>query len=290
MSNIPNPILSKVVLNGNTYDLYDHYDSSLCYGRRELSDYTWQDLSDMCTTGDFAYIRVGDYKTLTVGSEKVQMQIAGIDTYYNFNYKDDSNNTIYVGHHIDWISKDCLSTLYQWKDLTDGTVNNNGTSTENSPYLSSYIKQQLNSDSFLKKICANNAMSNSFFTNKKIYVDVRYSDTGLIENSTRWKIADLGKFWLPTEFEVFGAVTWGTKGYSAGCAVQYPLFTNNINNKLKRQGTDGNYVDWWTCTPYGGGTGNCVAVGADGRCASLELQSGTDPAKRGVPVCFRIGG
>ena len=112
--------ITKLLLNGVEYDIGNIYEIKTegpqLYEGRELSEYTWAQLKTKCQNADFSDLRVGDYKTITLtGGEVVKMQIAGIDTYYKTTDQQ-------LGHHIDWISVDCLNDYVQWNT----TNNNNG--------------------------------------------------------------------------------------------------------------------------------------------------------------------
>ena len=178
---------------------------------RELP-YTWEELQDMCNTGDFKDLEVGDYKTITVGSETVVMEIAGIDTFYNIGGQETHgqfSTTEYapVPHHIDFISKDCLSTSYQWNldnhNWGDGTGDpDDGT---DQPFLTSYIKK-----SVLDEIVYDNLPEDV----KKVIIpkinllERRAKREPALTTSTGWHWYNMGKLWLPSEFEIFGTNIW----------------------------------------------------------------------------------
>ena len=104
-------------------------------------------------------------------------------------------------------------------------------------------------------------------------MEYRYSASGALTDGTSWGWQDLGPLWVPLEYEIFGSTIWGTKGWSQGQGVQYPIFANSFLNRIKGAGNGGGR----------GGSTYCVRVNDDGHSdnwlASNELY---------VPVCFRI--
>jgi hypothetical protein len=266
--------ITKLVLNGNEYDIGNIITNVVTegpqlYTGRELSEYTWAQLKEKCTNNDFSDLRVGDYKTIELtGGEVVVMQIAGIDTYYR---------TIdqQLGHHIDWISVDCLKTTQQWNT----TNNNNGNSTNANPYMVSNIKTVL-TDTIYNSLPTD---VKNVITNKRMLMESRYSASGTLTDSTSWAWCDLGTLWLPTEYEVFGSTVWGTKAWSAGQATQYPLFANSNFHRIKGQGKGGSRCGWWLCTVHSGNSTDCCYVTGNGRASSNNASY-----SYGVPVCFRI--
>jgi hypothetical protein len=265
--------ITKLVLNGNEYDIGNITnvvtEGPQLYTGRELSEYTWVQLKEKCTNNDFSDLRVGDYKTIELtGGEVVVMQIAGIDTYYRATDQQ-------LGHHIDWISVDCLKTTQQWNTSND----NNGNSTNANPYMVSNIKTVLTGTIY-------NSLPTdvkNVITNKRMLMESRYSSSGKLTDSTSWTSCDLGTLWLPTEYEVFGSTVCGTVKWSAGQATQYPLFANSNFHRIKGQGKDGSRCTWWLCTVDSGSSAGCCTVGYYGDAASYGASN-----SRGVPVCFRI--
>lgn len=264
--------ITKLILNGVEYDIGNliTVDGPQLYEGREISEYTWEQLKAKCASVDYDDIRVGDYKTITLtGGEIVRMQIAGIDTYYRTT---DQN----IGHHIDWISKDCLVQTAQWNT----TNNNNGvTGVSPNPWTVSNIKKYLN-ETVYPKLPAD---VKSVITQKRALIEIRHSDNGPLTDSTGWSWGDVGNLWLPSEYEVFGSVVWGTKGYSGGQHVQYPLFANSYKHRIKGLGDGGNRCTWWLSTVASGHSTACCGVNHHGLATGSYASNSS-----GVPVCFRI--
>lgn len=214
-------------------------------------------------------LRVGDYIHLQVGSELHKAEIAGINTYRRTG---DSGHV--VGYHIDWITRDCYSQTVQFN-----TSNiNNGTAAEASPFLASNLKKWL--DSTLYPLLPQ-AVKNVIKT-KRILAPTRYSASGSLtdDNSRAWK--DFDKLWVPLETEIFDCIVWSTKGYGNGQAVQYPIFANSYEHRMKGAGPDGGRAYWWTASAGSGSATLVVFVGGTGD----STNTGASYAFR-VPVCFR---
>lgn len=241
------------------------------YEGRELSEYSWADLQAMCNDGNFKDIRVGDYKTITLTTgEVVQMQIAGIDTYYR------ASDTR-VPHHIDWISIDCLNDPVQWNT----TALNNGTSIENSPWLSSNLCNHLN-ETIYSTIPED---IKSKIIDKNMLIERRYSENGTLTDSPGWKWGNMGKLWVPSEYEVYGTTVWGTKGWSIGMGIQYPLFMCSSKHRVKMTGYGtGTRATWWLSTVESGSSSNA--------CTSLieSAPGSANVTNTGIrfTLCFRI--
>ena len=266
--------ITKLLLNGVEYDIGNIYEIKTegpqLYEGRELSEYTWAQLKTKCQNADFGDLRVGDYKTITLtGGEVVKMQIAGIDTYYKTTDQQ-------LGHHIDWISVDCLKDYVQWNT----TNNNNGNSTSEYPYMVSNVKKYL-VDTIYPKLPAD---VKAVIKNKRSFLEKRYSASGTLTDSVNWGWEDMGPIWLPHEYEVFGSTVRGTKGWSQGQAVQYPLFANSYTHRIKGKGNGGGRCAWWFATVSSGDSTHCCHVSAIGN-ADFNGASNT---LIGVPVCFRI--
>lgn len=266
--------ITKLLLNGVEYDIGNIYEIKTegpqLYEGRELSEYTWAQLKTKCTNIDFDDLRVGDYKTISLtGGEIVKMQIAGIDTYFNTTDQP-------VPHHIDWISKDCLTDYVQWNTSN----NNNGNGSEACPYLVSNVYTYLNNTIYPKLPADVKAV----IKNKRSLLEQRYSGSGALTDSTGWAWKDMGNLWLPFEYEVFGSIVWGTKGYSQGQAVQYPLFANSYKHRIKGKGNGGSRCDWWLSTVHSGNSTYCCSVSYGG----YAYYYAASHTYVGVPVCFRI--
>jgi hypothetical protein len=236
-------------------------------------DYTWADIKSMAQAGSFeSDIRVGDFKTITVNGETAVMEVAGIDTEYK------CGDTA-TGHHIDFISRDCLKDTVQWN--TAG--NNNGTADENNPYLAASISTYLTGTVYgwlpddVKAVVSN----------KRALMEVRYTaGSTTVTDSTSWAWKDLGKVWLPSEVEVYGQTVWGNSGWSAGESSQYPIFRDGWAKRVKGAGAGGDRCIWWLRDAYAGSSTVVLVVNFSGN-PYWSASYNTNYTIR-VPLCFRI--
>ena len=118
---------------------------------------------------------------------------------------------------------------------------------------------------------------------KRSLMEQRYSASGALTDSTSWGWQDIGKLWVPHEYEVFGAVVWGTQGWSEGQAMQYPIFANSYLNRIKGAGHGGSRCSWWLASVGSGDSTNACLVSGLGYASDW----GASDASR-VPLCFRI--
>ena len=251
-----------------TNGLYKGRDLTVVFAD-EIANYTdaWAWIHARITAGNYSGIYVGDYIPITVKNETVQMQVAGIDVYTNTTDQG-------LGHHIDFISRDCFSETVQWNT----TNNNNGNATDGCPYMVSNLHTWLATlSSHLPQAVKNHIVT------KRSLMETRYSASGALTDSTGWEWKDIGLLWVPHEYEVFGSVVWATKGYGQGQAMQYPIFANSWLNRIKGAGHGGSRCYWWLASVRSGSSTAACLVDyyghSHGWYASNALR---------VPVCFRI--
>ena len=152
-----------------TNGLYKGRDLTVVFAN-EIANYTdaWAWIHARITAGNYAGIYVGDYIPITVKNETVQMQVAGIDVYTNTTDQG-------LGHHIDFISRDCFSETVQWNT----TNNNNGNATDGSPYMVSNLHTWLATlSSHLPQAVKNHIVT------KRSLMEIRYSASGALTDST----------------------------------------------------------------------------------------------------------
>ena len=212
-------------------------------------------------------LRVGDYIPINVGTEKHLAEIAGINTYRRTGDQE-------VKYHIDWISRDCYSQTVQFNT----TNNNNGNASQANPFLASNLKNWL--DNTLYPLLETK-LKNVIKT-KRILAPTRYSASGSLTDDNSWAWADFTKLWVPLETEIFDTLVWSTKGYGNGQAVQYPIFANSYEHRMKGQGPGGARAPWWTASAYSGYSTGVVYVTAAG-----YSYNGHASGALCVPVCFR---
>lgn len=242
------------------------------YGK-EL-DESWAALQARVKAGDFSGIHIGDHKTITLTTgETVVMEVAGIDQYYKCGDQE-------IGHHIDFISRDCLAGGKPFND----TNTNNGTEAEPNPWRASKLFQTLNVgvyDTLPDELKA-------AIIQKRALLETRYSAAGELTEASGWAWNDMGKLWIPTEVEVFGAAHWSQPGYGTGgggCNLQYPIFAGGAKHIIKGDGNGGSRCSWWEASARRGYATHVCSVGYYG---SADTAAASHAGVR-APLCFRIG-
>lgn len=242
------------------------------YGK-ELSE-SWPALQARIRKGDFTGIHIGDYKTITVNGETVVMEVAGIDQYTRCDPKE-------IGHHVDFISRDCLNGLRKFNN----TETNNGNAEEDNPWRASDLFKYLNETVF-KQL---DAALQSCIIEKRAYIETKYSSAspGELTSDTGAKWDSVGRLWLPTEIEVFGTahcseICYGT--YGGGQNIQYPIFMGGARHIIKGKGHNGTRTSWWESVTKRESATNVCSVHFHGTFGSYAATN-----ENGVPLCFRIG-
>lgn len=245
------------------------------YGK-ELTE-SWASLNGRIRAGDFTGIHIGDFKTITLTTgEVVITEVGGIDQYYMCGDQQ-------IGHHIDFISRDCLAGGRRM----NAANNNNGTEAEKSPWLASELYKTLNDETtgIYAKLPSD---LKPYIITKRALLEERYSSGGAVAADTGWTWKNMGKLWLPTEVEVFGHHTWSEHGYGTGgggCNLQYPIFMGGAKHIIKGNGNGGSRCDWWEMSAHRTNAASFCHVNGDG------VASGSDAGHAGMcaPLCFRIG-
>lgn len=245
------------------------------YGK-ELTD-SWANLRAKIMAGDFAGIHIGDYKTITLTTgEVVIMEVAGIDQYYKC-------GDAQIGHHIDFISRDCLAGTKVFND----TNTNNGTQAEPNHWRASKLFQTLNDDT-TGVVATLPADLKPCIIEKRALLEGRFSAAGALESSTGWAWNNMGKLWLPTEVEVFGNTFWsdGDAGWTGGggCNLQYPIFYGGAKHIIKGAGNGGGRCGWWEASARRQSATSVCSVGNYGDAHAVATHGSFY-----APLCFRIG-
>lgn len=243
----------------------------------EISNYTdeWEWIQARLNNHNVRDLHVGDYIPINIAAnggiaaETHKAEIAGINTYRRTG---DSGHE--VGYHIDWITRDCYSGTVKFN-----TTNiNNGNASNSSPFLASNLKSWL--DGTLYPLL--DAKLKAVIKAKRILAPYRYQSGATLtdDNSRGWQ--DFDKLWVPLEGEIFDSLVWSTKGFGNGQAVQYPIFANSYEHRMKGAGPGGARATWWTASAYSGNSTYVVDVDYYG-----NSNYGYASSAICVPVCFR---
>lgn len=287
-------------LNPNYTDSDIYLADNLTYHGRDLtkvfaSEITdgdpWNWIQGRINTANWSGLRIGDYIPLTVNSESHEAQIAGIDTFYDTGGSEThgSSNTSSlapVPHHIDFITRDCLKTTYQWNttDTNAGTGDGSVDDGTDCPWLTSEIHKSLNGSDGSSGVYATlDEKLKPHITNKVGLLERRAKKSLGLTASTGWHWYDMGKLWLPTEWEVFGSTVWATEGYGNAQTVQYPIFANSWRSRIKGNGPGGARSAWWLASVSGRGATDACGVSSNGFAYNWGASN-----RFYAPVCFRI--
>lgn len=230
---------------------------------------TWDEISAKTKKGDFSGLRIGDYKTVTLTTgEVVIMEIAGIDPYFGSGDQE-------AGHHILWVSRDCLATTYQMR----ANNTNNGTSAEPNPYRASELFSTLQNTIFPTVP----AEIRGHVIEMRGLLETRYSASGTLNNSDSWSWYSRGKAILLTPIEVFGTAGWGESGWSGGGGVNVhlPLFAGSSKHFIKHKGNGGARSPWWLAAAGAGSSATFCYVSGTGASSSSGASFSF-----GVPLSF----
>lgn len=291
--------VDKISLNGATADIAslsgDHYYPGVDLTQKfaaEIANYSdaWAWIKARIKAGDFSQIHVCDYIPFTTSNSRTfQAQVGGINTYKGYGDTE-------IGNHIDFITRELWPDAFQMNPVN---INNGTSETKNTPWLASNGYLYLNSlagkvpnSTTLPLEMADvdytaggmyyylpTALKN-VITEKRIYAPTRYSASGVLTNDNSGAWVNLGKLWLPDEYEIMGARLMTSTGWFSGGFVQYPIFAHGMN-RLKR--ANGGRYYWWTSSAYAGSSTNFVLVSNHGPVSSHVASN----ALR-APFCFRI--
>ena len=243
----------------------------------EIANYSdeWAWIQARLNAHNVSGLRVGDYIPINIAAnggiaaETHKAEIAGINTYRRTG---DSGHE--VGYHIDWITRDCYSGTVKFN-----TTNiNNGNASNSNPFLASNLKSWL--DGTLYPLL--DAKLKAAIKAKRILAPYRYQGGATLTDDNSWGWEDFDKLWVPLEGEIFDSLVWSTKGFGNGQAVQYPIFANSYEHRMKGAGPGGARAHWWTASAHSGTSTSVVAVTNNGTSNSSYASNAFC-----VPVCFR---
>lgn len=240
------------------------------------SIYAWLDARK--NAGNYEGMNIGDYFTFTINSGTVAGYSIPAQTFtariIGFNtYKNCGDNII--GNMIYFKTDQVIDTPIKWNPTDD----NNGSSTQQNPWLQSAVYAILNKVNNYRKGYSHQLGANAsslgiidlipvglknVLKQKRQLLDQRYSANGLLTYSTNWAWGDMGLLWLPNEIEVYGTQVRSNLGYGngywnpeAGLSIQFPYFANNCERRISYN-SSGSRCDWWLSAPASGhSTGVC---------------------------------
>lgn len=232
----------------------------------------WATIQANIQAGDFSNYYIGDWKQITLTTnETVIMEIAGINCYKGW-------GDTAIPNHIDFISRDCLATLYQ---MNSTGTNNGKTASLSSPWQGSELFNKMKKDtgeiwtplpSDLKDV----------IIRKRAFGENRYSAGGPVSADTGGHWMNFGELWIPAETEVFDHPSWSEIGFGTSGFLQYPIFRLNPSKIVKGAGNGGSSCSWYLVSAARGNSSDFCNTGtgiAGYNNATTFLN---------VPLCFRV--
>jgi hypothetical protein len=222
-----------------------------------MEDCSWAMLKQLASAGTLGnYYQIGDTKTIELaGGERVVMELVSI------NDGSGSAGAYYPRGTVDFISKDCLQT----------TRSMNSSNTNAGGWVSCALRTTLNTTIYETLPQA----VKDVLVEKTHKTSAGSQSTSLVEHTD--------KLWLPTEYEMFGAITYSASTENANVNKHYAVFDTNAD-RIKHQGTNGSAVGWRESSPRVGNSASFCVVTSDG-----SANDDGASASLGVPLCFRIG-
>lgn len=258
----------------------------------EIANYSdpWAWIKARIKAGNYKQINIRDYIPFTTTNNRTfAAQAGGINTYKGYGDTE-------VGNHIDFITRELWPDTFQMNLIKF----NNGVSGDAAIpwlasngylYLNSLAGKVPNSTTLPLEMADVDYTAGGVYyylptalkdviVEKRVYAQIRYSASGVLTNDNSGAWVNLGKLWLPDEYEITGARMLSSRGWFSGGLVQYPIFSNSMD---RAKSINGNRANWWTSSARADDSGSYVHVGYDG----LVLGSAAT-IKYGVPICFRI--
>ncbi len=247
-------------------------------------------------SGNYDGLYIGDFISFdTTDGQHIRLQIAGIDTYTGY-----GNTGQETGHHIDFISMDCL---YNNTTSWNMTKYNNGLSNEHAQFLTSNLYAYINSLAIrVPDGTGSNPPSMPVdYTNSGIYsilptelknviipkhmmTPIRYTSGILLSDDVGYSWRDM-RVWLPYEQEILGGAAFSSRNGYSDTFIQYPLFIGNSKARAKYNGYgDPDKVTYWLASVVGGNSMEAVCMTSQGYVAKMESDSAY-----WMPICVRIG-
>ena len=259
---------------------------------KTLNDYTWDEISEISSSGEAASMfKVGDRKEIVLNGTVSALTFNDYHTYafiigFDHNASREGSNRIHFQ-----LAKTALSGGTD-VCLTDGSYNSMGSSaafrmntsnTNSGGWEDSYMRSSIcgtskssTSGRFMGAIPS--ALRNALKSVTK-YTDNTGGGGGSVSN---YVTATTDYIFLLSEYEVFGTITNGNT-YEANYQQQYAYYSAG-NSKVKyRHNSTGSSAIWWLRSPYASNSSIFRCVGTGGRVAS-----GVAGYSLGVAPCFCV--
>lgn len=259
--------------NSNIVNVVSSYDTSLAFTSTILNDNSWEAIRGVSDAGQGAnYWSIGDRKAVTLNGTVGALTLSNVTTYvfiigFNHNSSVEGANRIHFQ-----LAKTALSggtdvclcdSSYDLNVSTTGYFSMKSSRTNSGGWASSQMRTN---------ICGTSLSSYSGTIIAVIPAALRavlksvtkYTDnTGNSSTSASAVTATTDYFFLLSEFEVFGSISYGNTNEKNKQA-QYAYYSaGNSKIKYKHNGTS-TAAFWWLRSPRAGYANGFVGVNADG--------------------------
>lgn len=238
---------------------------------RALNDYTWDEISEISSSGEAASMfKVGDRKEIVLNGTVGELTFNDYHTYafiigFNHNSSREGSGRIHFQ-----LAKTALSG---GKDIcfTDGSYNSTGSSAAFRMNTSNTNRGGWKDSYMRNNICGTSKTSTSGRIMGAIPADLRnalksvtkYTNNNGRSSASSAVTATTDYFFLLSEHEVFGDITY-SNSYEANYQQQYAYYSAG-NSKVKyRHNSTGSSARWWLRSPYASSPYYFVNVAAGG--------------------------
>ena len=260
--------------NSNIVNVVSSYDTSLAFVSTILNDNSWEAIHGVSNAGQGAnYWSIGDRKEVTLNGTVGHLSLSNYKTYafiigFNHNASVEGANRIHFqlaktalsgGKDVCFCDRFCDSTV-----STTGYFSMNSSNTNSGGWASSQMR---------KNICGTSLTSYSGRILAVIPAELRAvikSVTKYTDNTAngggstaRYVTATTDYFFLLSEFEVFGRISYGNT-YEKNKQAQYTYYSAG-NSKIKhKHNSTSTAASWWLRSPGAGNNYYFVYVSTSG--------------------------
>ena len=265
--------------NSNIVNVVSSYDTSLAFISTTLNDNSWEAIRGISDAGQGAnYWSIGDRKEVTLNGTVGHLTLSNYKTYafiigFNHNASVEGANRIHFqlaktalsgGTDVCFCDRFCDSTV-----STTGYFSMNSSNTNFGGWKSSQMRTNICGTSLSNYsgtiIAVVPAALRAVLKSVTKYTDNTANGGG---STASYVTATTDYFFLLSEFEVFGSISYGNTNEKNKQA-QYAYYSaGNSKIKYKHNGTS-TAASWWLRSPKASGSLNFVCVYEDGKVNSV---------------------
>ena len=239
---------------------------------RTLNDYTWDEISEISSSGEAASMfKVGDCKEIVLNGTVGELTFNDYHTYafiigFNHNSSREGSGRVHFQLAKTALSGDtdiCFADRQYLKTGSSAAFRMNTSSANSGGWEDSYMRNN---------ICGTSKSTTSGRIMGAIPADLRnalksvtkYTNNTGNSSSSGAVTATTDYFFLLAEYEVFGNITYSNT-YEANYQQQYAYYSAG-NSKVKyRHNSTGSAAPWWLRSPYAGNSIRFMSVRSSGR-------------------------